>query len=82
MAFFFHVGICDRQRVRWTDGVQKDLRNLGVVNLKTKAQERDGWRQSLQQVKGCSVNTTATTTTNNNNNNNNRLYGAGGNVVG
>jgi hypothetical protein len=26
------------------DGVEKDLRNLGVVNWKTKAQEQDGWR--------------------------------------
>jgi hypothetical protein len=27
------------------DGVEKDLRNLGVVNWKTKAQEQDGWRK-------------------------------------
>jgi hypothetical protein len=31
-----------RPRMRWMDGVEKDLRNLGVVNWKTKAQERDG----------------------------------------
>jgi hypothetical protein len=30
-------------RMRWMDGVEKDLRYLGVVNWKTKAQERDGW---------------------------------------
>jgi hypothetical protein len=30
--------------MRWMDGVEKDLRNLGVVNWKIKAQERDGWR--------------------------------------
>jgi hypothetical protein len=33
-----------RPRIRWMDGVEKDTRNLGVVNWKTKAQERDGWR--------------------------------------
>jgi hypothetical protein len=27
------------------DGVEKDFRNLIVVNWKTKAQERDGWRK-------------------------------------
>jgi hypothetical protein len=31
----------------WMDGVEKDLRNLGVVNLRAKAQERDGWRKFL-----------------------------------
>jgi hypothetical protein len=39
-----------RPRMRWVDGVEKDLRNLGVVNCKTKAQ-RDGWRKFLEQVK-------------------------------
>jgi hypothetical protein len=33
------------------DGVQKDLRNLAVVNWKTKAQEQDGRRKFLEQVK-------------------------------
>jgi hypothetical protein len=33
-----------RPRMRWMDGVEKGLRNLGVVNWKTKARERDGWR--------------------------------------
>jgi hypothetical protein len=33
------------------DGVEKDLRNLGVVNWKTKAQERGGWRKFLEQAK-------------------------------
>jgi hypothetical protein len=37
--------------MRWTDGVEKDLMNLGVVNWKTKTQERDGWRNILQQTK-------------------------------
>jgi hypothetical protein len=32
------------------DGVEKDLRNLGVVNWKTKAQERDGWVKFLEQA--------------------------------
>jgi hypothetical protein len=31
--------------MRWKDGVEKDLRNLSVVNWKTKAQEQDGWRK-------------------------------------
>jgi hypothetical protein len=26
------------------DGVEKDLRNLGMVNWKTMAKERDDWR--------------------------------------
>jgi hypothetical protein len=40
-----------RPRMRWMDGVEKDLRNLSVVNWKTKAQERDGWRKFLEQAK-------------------------------
>jgi hypothetical protein len=31
-----------RPRMRWMDGVEKVLRNLGVVNWRAKAQERDG----------------------------------------
>jgi hypothetical protein len=31
-----------RPRMRWMDGVEKDLRNLGVVNWKAKAQVGDG----------------------------------------
>jgi hypothetical protein len=34
-----------RPRMRWMDGVEKDLRNLGVVNWRAKAQETDGWRK-------------------------------------
>jgi hypothetical protein len=33
-----------RPRMRWMDSVEKDLKNLAVINLKTIAQERDGWR--------------------------------------
>jgi hypothetical protein len=33
------------------DGVEKDLMNLGVVNWKTKAEGRDGWRKFLEQAK-------------------------------
>jgi hypothetical protein len=33
------------------DGVEKDLRNLGVFNCKTMAQERDGWREFVEQAK-------------------------------
>jgi hypothetical protein len=36
--------------VGWMDGAE-DLRNLSVVNWKTKAQERDGWRKFLEQDK-------------------------------
>jgi hypothetical protein len=32
----------------WMDGVERDLRNLDVVNWKTKAQEQNGWRQFLE----------------------------------
>jgi hypothetical protein len=31
-----------RPRMRWMYGVEKGLRNLNVVNWRTKAQERDG----------------------------------------
>jgi hypothetical protein len=34
----------------WMASVEKDLRNC-VVNLKTKAQEQDGWREFLEQGK-------------------------------
>jgi hypothetical protein len=34
--------------MRWMYGVEKDLRNLGVVNWKTKEQEGDGWRKFLE----------------------------------
>jgi hypothetical protein len=40
-----------RPRMGWMDGVEKDLRNLCVVNWKTKAQERNGWREFLEQIK-------------------------------
>jgi hypothetical protein len=33
------------------NGVEKDLRNLGIVSWKTKAQEQDGWRKFLEQAK-------------------------------
>jgi hypothetical protein len=39
-----------RSRMRRMDGVEKDLRNLGVVNWKTKAQEREGWREFLEKL--------------------------------
>jgi hypothetical protein len=31
--------------------MEKDLRNMDVVNWKTKTQERDGWRTFLEQAK-------------------------------
>jgi hypothetical protein len=40
-----------RPRMRWMDGVEKDSRNLDVVNWKTKTQERDGRRKFLDQGK-------------------------------
>jgi hypothetical protein len=35
--------------MRWMD--DKDLRNLGMVNWKIKAQDRDGWRKFSEQAK-------------------------------
>jgi hypothetical protein len=40
-----------RPRMRWMDGVEKDLKNLGVVNWRAKTQDRDGWRKFLEQAK-------------------------------
>jgi hypothetical protein len=40
-----------KPRMRWMEVVEKDLRNLGVDNWKTKTQERDGWRKCLEQAK-------------------------------
>jgi hypothetical protein len=37
--------------MRWIDGVEKDLRNLSVVNRRARAQEWDGWRKFLEQSK-------------------------------
>jgi hypothetical protein len=39
-----------RPRMRWMDGVEKYLRNLGVVDWRAKAQEGDGWRNFLEQA--------------------------------
>jgi hypothetical protein len=40
-----------RPRMRRTDGVEKDLRSVGVVNWKAKGQDRDGWREFSEQAK-------------------------------
>ena len=40
-----------RPRARWADGVQDDLRTLGVTNWKTTAQDRSRWNQILDQAK-------------------------------
>jgi hypothetical protein len=53
--------------MRWMDGVEKDLRNLGVDDWKTKPQERDIWRKFLEQA-----NIQKGLYNNNNNNNNNK----------
>jgi hypothetical protein len=33
------------------DGVEENLRNLGVGNWKTEAQELGGWRKFLEQIR-------------------------------
>ena len=40
-----------RPRARWADGVQDNLRTLGVTNWKTTAQDRSRWNQILDQAK-------------------------------
>jgi hypothetical protein len=40
-----------RPRMRWMDGMEKDLWNLAVVNWRANAQERDGWITFLEQAK-------------------------------
>jgi hypothetical protein len=55
-----------RPRIRWINGVDKNLRDMGLVNWKTKAQERDGWRKYFRLTKVSSAN-------NNDNNNSDRL---------
>jgi hypothetical protein len=37
--------------MRWMGGVEKNFRNLGVDNWKTRAQERNDWRKFLEQAK-------------------------------
>jgi hypothetical protein len=52
--------------MRWKD----DVEDLGVVNWRAKAQDRDGWRKFLRRprpTEDCSAN-------NNTNNNNNNTF--------
>ena len=37
-----------RPNLRWMDGVMRDADRLGVRNWKSKAKDRDGWRQLLE----------------------------------
>ncbi len=40
-----------RLRARWIDGVQSDLRTLGIQNWQQQAQNRDRWNSILDQAK-------------------------------
>jgi hypothetical protein len=55
------------------DGLEKNLRSLGVVNWNIKAQERDGWRKFLDQAETTKCCSDDDDDDNNNNNNNNLL---------
>lgn len=46
-----------RPRNRWSDGVQADLRTLGVTNWQLAAQDRAAWNLILDQAKCLFVNT-------------------------
>jgi hypothetical protein len=40
-----------RPNLRWMDGVMGDAERLGVRNWRSKAKDRDGWRQLLESAK-------------------------------
>ena len=40
-----------RPRVRWEDNVRKDLRKMGVTNLKQRTQERKQWKEIIEQAR-------------------------------
>jgi len=40
-----------RPDLRWMDRVMRDAKRLGVRNWKSKAKDRDGWRQLLESAK-------------------------------
>jgi len=40
-----------RQKSRWIDGVEKDVRKLGCRNWLATAQDRGSWRNFLEKIK-------------------------------
>jgi hypothetical protein len=40
-----------RPKVRWLDGIQEDLREMGIEEWRRKAQDRDQWRRIAQEAK-------------------------------
>ena len=36
-----------RPKLRWLDGVEKDLRNVGIRDWRRRALDRDGWKEVL-----------------------------------
>jgi hypothetical protein len=40
-----------RSKLRWIDGLEKDLHNISIINCKNIALDRSGWRRCLEQAK-------------------------------
>jgi hypothetical protein len=41
----------ERPNLRRMDGVVRDAERLGVINWRSKAKDRDGWRRLLESAK-------------------------------
>ena len=47
----YAIRLKGRPRVMWEDDVRNDLRKMGVTNRKQRTQERNHWKEIIQQAK-------------------------------